>query len=159
MTTEQERAQAQMETRAAQLSGMVEQSRAFLLLFSEKGECISDNRVARSDAFSGVRKSVLNAAKAHSLGVAVDSDDVIAAATAAWLRDTKQPQFREIKASLGTEDELRTLTLQFGAINDSENTAFVRIEDISDLIATKEQLAHTSRLAELGELATGIAHE
>lgn len=159
MAKQQERSRAQLETRAAQLTGMVEQSRAFLCLFSGKGERISDNRIARSNAFSGIRESVLSAARAHSLGMAGDTDDPIAAATTEWLGGTTQPHFAEIKTVLGTEDELRTLTLQFGAINDSENTYFVRIEDISDLITTKEQLAHTARLAELGELATGIAHE
>lgn len=159
MAKQRERSRAELETRAAQLTGMVEQSRAFLLLFSGTGERISDNRIARSSAFSGIRESVLGAAKAHASGVAADTEDPIAAATVECLKSGKKSQFTELKTALSAEEELRTLTLQFGAIDDSDNTYYVRIEDISDLITTKEQLAHTSRLAELGELSTGIAHE
>ena len=157
--TEQQATLLTLENRASQLTGMVEQSRAFLMILTQSGELVTDNSNARSEANVPLRRSVTGAVQAHYRGGEVTTDDPIARATLRWLRSGKPHHFGEIETAVADADEPRNLTLQLGIIAGPEHTYSIRIEDISDLIATKKQLAHTARLAELGELATGVAHE
>lgn len=159
MSREQEKTLVEVKTRAQQLTGMVEQSRAFLLLLSESGTLVTANKLADSAPYSSIRQSVIWAMRAHGRRETTDPDDPIAKVTLNWLRSEAKQYFTEVKIAADGVGHQRTLTLQFGIIAGAEPTYSIRIEDISDLIATKEQLAHTSRLAELGELATGVAHE
>ena len=156
---EQEATLWNFENRARQLSGMVEQSRAFLLILTQKGELVTENKIAKSKDAAPLRQAVISAVKAHSCGEDPDNDSPITKAALSWLQSGAASYFTEAKLAAVDSDELKTYTLQFGTIEGPETTYSARIEDISDLIATKEQLAHTSRLAELGELATGVAHE
>ena len=157
--TEQAATLLSLESRARQLSGMVEQSRAFLLILTQKGELVTENKIAKSKDAAPLRQAVISAVKAHSRGEDPDDDSPITRAALTWLQSGAANYFTEAKLAAVDSDEPKTYTLQFGTIEGPETTYSARIEDISDLIATKEQLAHTSRLAELGELATGVAHE
>lgn len=150
----------ELQSQAAQLRGMVEQSKAFLLLVHAGGLIADQNRIARSREYNFIRKSFVAAVKAHTLNSASKpGEDLIYNAAMAWLRSGKSQHFQEMKIPFGGVDDIRPLTVQFGYYGTTNITYFARIEDISEFMATKEKLAHTSRLAELGELATGVAHE
>ena len=139
---------------------MVEQSKAFLLLVNAGGSIVNQNKIARAKEYAFIKKSFVAAIKTHSLNASADpSGDIIYHSALEWLRSGKTQYFQEVKIRFGDADDIRPLTLQFGHYGTTNVTYFARIEDISELVATKEKLAHTSRLAELGELATGVAHE
>lgn len=153
----------ELKTRADQLKGMVEQSKAFLLLLNENGEVANQNQISRSNEYRFIKKSFIAAVATYINKDSLDDkhqiDDVIFNAALAWLRSGERRFFQEASIPFGDDDDVRHLTLQFGYYGTPTTTYFVRVEDISELIIAKEQLAHTSRLAELGELATGVAHE
>jgi signal transduction histidine kinase len=153
----------ELKTRADQLKGMVEQSKAFLLLVNEKGEVANHNQLSRSSEYRFIRESFIAAVATYSskdsLTDKVQADDVVFNTALAWLRSGESRFFQETSLAFGDEDDVRRLTLQFGYYGSPTTTYFARVEDISEFIIAKEQLAHTSRLAELGELATGVAHE
>lgn len=157
---QQARSVVEVQSQAGQLRGMVEQSQAFLLLVHAGGSIADQNRIARSREYAFIRKSFVSAVKTHTTNTAADTtEDVIYETALAWLDSGKSRHFQEIKVPFSNADDIRPLTLQFGYYGTTKITYFARIEDISEFMATKEKLAHTSRLAELGELATGVAHE
>ena len=157
---QQTRSVVEVQSQADQLRGMVEQSKAFLLLVHAGGSIADQNRIARSREYNFIRKSFVAAVKTHTTNIAADTtEDLIYEAALAWLRSGKSRHFQEINVPFNSVDDIRPLTLQFGYFGTTKITYFARIEDISEIMATKAKLAHTSRLAELGELATGVAHE
>ena len=157
---EQNKSVVELQNRAAQLHGMVEQSKAFLLLINAGGSIVNQNKIARAKEYAFIKKSFVAAIKTYSSNASADpSGDIIYHSALEWLRSGKTQYFQEVKICFGDADDIRPLTLQFGHYGTTNVTYFARIEDISELVATKEKLAHTSRLAELGELATGVAHE
>ena len=160
---EQNESVVELKTRADQLKGMVEQSKAFLLLVNENGEIANQNQISRSSEYRFIRESFIAAVATYSNRESLTdkdkADDVVFNTALAWLRSGESRFFQEVSLAFGDEDEVRRLTLQFGYYGSPTTTYFARVEDISEFIIAKEQLAHTSRLAELGELATGVAHE
>ena len=160
---EQNESVVELKTRADQLKGMVEQSKAFLLLVNENGEIANQNQISRSSEYRFIRESFIAAVATYnnkdSLTDRDQADDVVFNTTLAWLRSGESRFFQEAALTFGDDDDVRRLTLQFGHYGAPTTTYYARVEDISELIIAKEQLAHTSRLAELGELATGVAHE
>ena len=156
----QNKSVVELKNRAAQLHDMVEQSKAFLLLVDTGGSIADQNQIARSQEYDFIKKSFVAAIQTHTLKAPTNpSGNIIYSTALDWLRSGAARHFQEIKISFGDVDDIRPLTLQFGYCGTSKVTYFARIEDMSELVAAKEQLAHTARLAELGELATGVAHE
>jgi signal transduction histidine kinase len=156
----QTRTVVELQNRATQLHGMVEQSKAFLLLVDTDGAIANQNKIARSKEYDFIKKSFVAAIKTHTSNANADqTGNIIYQKALEWLRSGTAQYFQEVKISFGDADDIRPLTLQFGHYGTTNITYFARIEDISEFVATKEKLAHTSRLAELGELATGVAHE
>ena len=145
--------------RARQLTGMVEQSRAFFMILDPDGGVITENKIARSSDYELLHRSVILPISAHYRGEDCEINNPVTQSALSWLRSGQEQHFSEVKLPANSSEEIRTFTLEFGIIRGPETSYSVRIEDISEIISTKEKLAHASRLAELGELATGVAHE
>lgn len=145
--------------RAQQLTGMVEQSRAFFMIMGADGKVITENKMARSSDYELLRRSLMLSVSAHYRGEVCEMNNPITESATTWLQSGQEQHFSEVKLPVDYSEEPRTFTLEFAIIRGPETSYSARIEDISEIILTKEKLAHASRLAELGELATGVAHE
>ncbi len=76
--------------------------------------------------------------------------------------DSDEAQLRHLKLQL--EGETRVLNLHKSAIDDpgagqAGAGSVVLLEDLSELHTLEEELAHSERLASIGRLAAGVAHE
>ncbi len=66
------------------------------------------------------------------------------------------------KMKITVDSQLRVLNLFKAVVSDEEETSggiAILIEDQSDRYSLEEKLAHSERLASIGQLATGVAHE
>ncbi|MDH5785557.1 MAG: PAS domain-containing protein, partial [Chromatiales bacterium] len=74
-----------------------------------------------------------------------------------------EPQLRHLRLQLG--GETRVLNLHKSAIDDPAGRALqdsgsvILIEDLTELHTLEEELTHSERLASIGRLAAGVAHE
>ncbi|HEY0722092.1 MAG TPA: ATP-binding protein [Gammaproteobacteria bacterium] len=77
---------------------------------------------------------------------------------------TREQQLRKVKTRVG--QQMRVLNLHKAAIDDpgrqfadSGAGTVVLVEDLTDLHTLEAELAHSERLASIGRLAAGVAHE
>jgi len=76
------------------------------------------------------------------------------------LRDAlAEPEGRAIKRELGAEREQRSIALHASSPGTEAADRLILAEDITDYQRLQDELLHNERLASIGRLAAGVAHE
>jgi two-component system NtrC family sensor kinase len=157
LESEVERTTADLRRSQKQYKSVVENARDLIFLVNEDGAFLSAN-TAMARMF-GIPAAGIVKKKIEDL---FSRDD--AQAMHSWVRDTVQSRkSSEIKAALRFKDRVYWFSTHFvpifGEDGRSVEQVLVMARDITDRQQMENQMAQTEKLASLGTLAAGVAHE
>ncbi len=157
LQSEVDRTTADLRRSQKQYKSVVENARDLIFLVNEEGAFLSAN-TAMSRVF-GIPAAGIARKKVADLLSREDADAVLG-----WVQDAVQTRkSSEIKAAIRIKDRVYWLSTHFvpifGEDGRSVEQVLVMARDITDRQQMENQMAQTEKLASLGTLAAGVAHE